>query len=70
MKTLQFKTTFKCAGCIAKVTPYLEAIEGVAGQWQVDLLSPDKLLTVHTNQASAEQIRKAIQQAGFQSEST
>lgn len=68
MKTLQFKTNIKCGGCIATVTPHLEAIEGLAGNWQVDTVNPNKILTVETDNVSAEQIRQAVQKAGFQAE--
>lgn len=45
METLKFKTTIKCGGCIAGVTPVLNHIEGIE-KWEVDTVNPDKILTV------------------------
>ncbi|RBL91930.1 heavy-metal-associated domain-containing protein [Chitinophaga flava] len=67
METVQFKTNIKCSGCIAAVTP---ALNEVAGQdnWEVDLQSPDKVLTVSTDKVVKEEIRQAIEKAGYKAE--
>ena len=49
MDTIQFKTNIKCSGCIAKVTEILNATAG-EDNWEVDLQSADKILTVSTEQ--------------------
>lgn len=67
MKTLQFKTNIKCGGCVAKVTPHLDAVEGVE-KWNVDVTKPDKVLTVSTEEADAAQIEEAVSKAGFKAE--
>ena len=54
MKTLQFKTNINCGGCLKAVTPTLNQQAGT-GNWQVDTASPDKILTVTSDQLSAEQ---------------
>ena len=64
METVQFKTTIKCEGCIAKVTPNLDKVVG-AGKWQVDIQNPDKILTVNTEAADAAAVINAVQSAGF-----
>jgi len=66
-KTLKFKTTLKCGGCIAAVTPYLNAMEGI-GSWSVDTSVPDKILTVESTGATAGQIIEKLQLAGYRGE--
>jgi copper chaperone len=65
METLKFKTTIKCSGCVAKVTPHLNSVEGIEGNWQVDIHDPSKVLTVNTTNVSAAQIKEVVQKAGF-----
>ncbi|MDO1449219.1 heavy-metal-associated domain-containing protein [Rhodocytophaga aerolata] len=65
MNTLKFKTNIKCAGCVAKVTPHLNQVEGIEGNWQIDFYNPNKLLTVETDKVSTSQIKEAVQKAGF-----
>lgn len=67
METIQFKTNLKCSGCIATVTPVLNEIAG-KDNWEVDLQSPDKLLTVATDKASKEEIQQAVKKAGYEAE--
>lgn len=67
LQTLQFKTNIKCSGCIAKVTPVLNEVAG-EDNWEVDLQSADKVLTVSTDQADQQKIKQAIEQAGYKAE--
>ncbi|MEZ0487563.1 MULTISPECIES: heavy-metal-associated domain-containing protein [Spirosomataceae] len=68
METLNFKTNIKCGGCIAAVTPYLNAIEQLDG-WNVDTANPDKILTVQTtDNRIGEVVKKAIEKAGYKAE--
>ena len=64
MNTLQFKTNINCGGCIKAVTPTLNEQAG-AGNWQVDTANPDKVLTVKSDKLTAEQVMRAIEEAGF-----
>ena len=64
MKTLQFKTNINCGGCIKAVTPTLNQEAG-AGNWQVDTANPDKILTVTSDQLTADQVVQAVENAGF-----
>jgi Cu2+-exporting ATPase len=64
MSTYTFKTNINCNGCIASVTPKLEALEGI-NQWSVDTENPEKILTVETSALSAEDISEAVKSAGF-----
>jgi len=66
MKSLKFKTTLKCDGCLSKVTPSLNKLVG-EGNWNVDLQNTPKILTV-TTEVSEKEIEKAFQENGFQAE--
>lgn len=63
----KFKTNIKCGGCIATVTPHLNALEGVEN-WKVDLESPDRVLTVESNGATESQIMNSVTTAGYKIE--
>ncbi|CAD5264749.1 MULTISPECIES: heavy-metal-associated domain-containing protein [unclassified Imperialibacter] len=67
METLKFKSNIKCTGCIEKVTPFLNEAAG-AEKWEVDLKNPEKILTVHAEGVTSEQISQAIQKAGYVAE--
>ena len=64
MPTLKFKTSINCANCLRAVTPFLNAEPSVA-RWQVDTTDPAKILTVEGENVIAEQVMKAVAQAGF-----
>ncbi|MBK7940031.1 MAG: heavy metal transport/detoxification protein [Lewinellaceae bacterium] len=63
-KTLKFKTNIKCMGCVAQVTPALDDTAG-AGNWDVDLQSPDRPLTVKGGKTDAAGVTAALAKAGF-----
>jgi copper chaperone len=63
MKTLCFKTTIKCNGCLISVRPQLNAIKGIEG-WDVDLNSPDSILSVSCEEDMTEMIISAVERAG------
>lgn len=67
METVQFKTNIKCSGCIATVTPFLNEVAG-EDNWQVDVQSPDKVLTVSDEKVNSTEIKKAIEKAGYRAE--
>ena len=67
MNTLKFKTNIKCGNCVAAVTPHLNALSGI-DSWVVDLKDPDRILTVQTNEADVETVRKAVETAGYKAE--
>ena len=64
MSTLKFKTSINCANCLRAVTPFLDA-EPTVQQWSVDTNNPAKILTVEGDNVIAEQVMKAVAQAGF-----
>ncbi len=66
METIKFKTTIKCSGCVANVTPFLNEALG-EDNWEVDINDPSKVLTVvgetdHTN------VIAAVEKAGYKAE--
>ncbi len=67
MKMIQFKTNINCANCVAKVTPFLDKKVG-AGSWSVDIENPDKLLSVESDDLTAEDIVKTVKRTGFEAE--
>ena len=68
METIKFKTTIKCSSCVATVTPGLNEAVG-ANNWQVDLQSPDRVLTVNTNDTNKEKdVIKKLEEAGYKAE--
>ncbi len=67
MEQLKFKTSIKCTGCLDKVTPQLNNTHGIEN-WEVDLKNPDKVLTVNAQNASEEDVVKAVKKVGFEIE--
>lgn len=67
MKDLQFKTNINCGGCIEKVTPALDAAEGIKA-WSVDTSNRDKILTVQTDALSAGDVIATVAKAGFKAQ--
>jgi copper chaperone len=66
METIKFKTTIKCSGCVATVTPFLNEALG-ENNWQVDTNDPSKVLTVAGERDRAKVIQ-AVQAAGYKAE--
>ena len=67
MKVLTFTSNIACNGCVSKVKPYLDVLEGLT-KWQVDIENPQKILTVETDELSTEQIQEAVAKAGYRLE--
>lgn len=66
-ETLKFKTTINCGGCVSRVTPFLNKLEGIA-KWEVNTDSPEKVLTVETNGANEQDIINTVKKLGFEIE--
>jgi copper chaperone len=65
MEKMKFKTTIKCMGCVAQVTPYLDEMVGKEN-WNVDTASPDKTLTISTPApVTSAQIISTLQEVGY-----
>ena len=67
MKTIQLKTNIMCGSCIAKVTPALNEAIG-ENNWKVDILNPNKILTVTTDDFDKDELIEVVQKAGYKAE--
>jgi copper chaperone len=67
MKNLKFKTNINCGGCIATVTPHLNALKGVTN-WSVDTNNPSKILTIEAEEATPTQIINILGAIGYKAE--
>ncbi len=61
---LKFKTTLKCGGCKATITPFLDEAKGI-DKWELDLEHPDRILTVYADGITAGEVQSIITQAGY-----
>jgi len=66
-KELKFKTNIKCMGCVSAVTPALNETVG-AGNWEVDIQSPDKPLTIQGEEVEANAVIAALEKVGFKAD--
>ena len=65
MKTMQFKTNINCGGCVRGVTPMLNDSKDIK-DWKVDLASPDRILTVETDDSvTPTEVSQTVAEAGF-----
>lgn len=62
--TLTFKTNINCGSCVAKVTPALDAAEGIC-HWGVDTTTKDKILSVHSEGITAAEVIEVVKRSGF-----
>lgn len=62
-----FKTNINCSGCVANVTPALNAAEGIC-HWTVDTENANKILTVHSDGITENEIINAVKSAGYKIE--
>ena len=64
MHKIHFKTNINCGNCVQKITPILDAIEGIQ-VWSVNTSNEQKILTVETEKVTAEEIITKVYDAGF-----
>ncbi|MDP4284646.1 MAG: heavy-metal-associated domain-containing protein [Bacteroidota bacterium] len=67
MKTIKLKTNIMCGSCIAKVTPILDETFG-KDNWKVDLTDSKRILTVTTDNATGNDVIKAVDKVGYKAE--
>lgn len=63
-ETMKFKTNINCGGCVEKVAAALDAEPGIC-HWDVDTTSKDRILSVHPEGITKEQVMDAVQKSGF-----
>jgi copper chaperone CopZ len=61
---LRFQTNINCSGCVAKVTPALNAVAGIS-HWEVDTNSKEKILTVNAISNLTDEVMETVKNAGF-----
>ena len=66
-QNFQFKTNINCSSCVAKVTPFLNDVEGIC-HWEVDTTNKNKVLTLLPEGISQQEVIEAVQKAGFKIE--
>jgi len=64
MTEIKFKTNINCNHCLGKVTPVLDSDTGIS-EWNVDLNSEDKILTVKGENPDVNKIVKALSEVGY-----
>ena len=64
MTVFKFKTSIKCGGCIAAVSPFLDKVKGIE-KWEVDTANLDKVLTVTCDLVDTSSIENAVKEAGY-----
>lgn len=57
----------KCAGCVATVTPGLDALKEV-DSWKADISGAEKTLSVEAEEAAITQVVAVLEKAGFKAE--
>lgn len=67
IEAMKFKTNIKCSGCIAKVSPHLDQLVGT-DNWKVDLESPEKVLTISSEEVSENTLKVTVNKAGYELE--
>ncbi|PZP46960.1 MAG: hypothetical protein DI598_11530 [Pseudopedobacter saltans] len=67
MKTLQFKTTLKCSGCVDKIKSDFDNDKNIES-WNVDLQANPKILTVSGENINEQEIENLLQQSGYKGE--
>lgn len=65
---MKIKTNAKCAGCSAAIKKALAPL-APAEEWEIDLTSPDRILTyTGSSEPAIEEVVAAVRAAGFQAE--
>ena len=64
MTVFKFKTSIKCGGCIAAVSPFLDKVIGIE-KWEVNTANLDKVLTVTSDLVDTSSIENAVKEAGY-----
>jgi len=67
MNTIKFKSNIKCGGCIAAINESINKMVG-ENQWEVDLSSENRILTVKTENVTSEEISEKLKNLGYTAE--
>lgn len=64
MKEAKFKTNINCGNCVRAVTGFLADVKGI-NHWEVDTDDPNKVLVVQGETIDVEEVKAAVEDAGF-----
>ena len=64
MNIYKYKTTMSCSGCVNKVEKILNTEKDIL-KWEVDLNSPDKILTIETEKLDPTMIPELLLKVGY-----
>ncbi len=64
MKKIKFETNLKCNGCVETLTPHINELKFIK-DWQVDLASDKKFLTVQGDEIDKTAVLEKVEAAGF-----
>jgi len=64
MKTLRFKTNIESTQSVANISNFIDNTNGIKN-WEIDLRSPDKVLTIRGDVNRPSTIVRRIHKAGF-----
>jgi copper chaperone len=64
MLTSEYKTSLKCGGCVERITPDMNALEGIV-KWDVDLTKPVKILKVDSTEDKEAEIVRILKEKGY-----
>jgi copper chaperone len=67
MERIRLKTSLKCNGCVATITPYLNNLKGLE-KWSVDLNDPQRILTADISGINPEDVIAVLKNAGYYAE--
>jgi copper chaperone len=65
--SMKYSTNIKCGGCIAAVTPALDAAVG-SGNWKVELENPLKVLSFSVPESALPDIPQVLAAVGYKAE--
>jgi copper chaperone len=64
MKTIEYKTSLKCGGCVERITEGMNAVEGIV-KWEVDLTKPVKIMKVETLKDNEAEVIGVLGKLGY-----
>ncbi len=65
MKTFRFKTNIESTQSVANISDFIDNTNGIKN-WEIDLRSPDKVLTIRGDVNRPDVMVKKVHKAGFQ----
>ena len=65
MKTLRFKTNIESTQSVANISDFIDNTNGIKN-WEIDLRSPDKVLTIRGDVNRPDAMVRKVHKAGFQ----